>query len=265
MSAERRGGAKAQLAGVGPREKSRKDSPSMSAERRGGAKAQLENRQGWEGWDDYAPFYDWENTRTLGRRDVPFWLRLAKRIGGRTLELGCGTGRIAVPLARAGHHVTGIDRSAPMLERAARRAKGLGRARSRSRGRLALVRGDIRALPFAVDAFSMVLAPYGMLQSLVRDRDLTATLAAVARVLAPGGVFGIDLVPDVPRWRGVPEPHAASRADQGRRHDHTGGISAPGSPPVPHHLRAAVCGAPRPARRQAVLRACRFARFPSAP
>ena len=32
--------------------------------------------EGHEGWDDYAPFYDWENARTLGRRDVPFWLRL---------------------------------------------------------------------------------------------------------------------------------------------------------------------------------------------
>ena len=31
--------------------------------------------EGWHGWDDYAPFYDWENARTLGRRDVPFWLR----------------------------------------------------------------------------------------------------------------------------------------------------------------------------------------------
>ena len=47
----------------------------------------------------------------------------------------------------------------------------------------------------------MVLAPYGILQSLLRDRDLTATLDAVARVLAPGGTFGVDLVPDVPNWR----------------------------------------------------------------
>ena len=47
----------------------------------------------------------------------------------------------------------------------------------------------------------MVLAPYGILQSLIRPRDLTATLASVARVVAPGGTFGIDLVPDVPKWR----------------------------------------------------------------
>ncbi len=47
----------------------------------------------------------------------------------------------------------------------------------------------------------MVLAPYGILQSLIRPRDLTATLASVARVIAPGGIFGVDLVPDVPKWR----------------------------------------------------------------
>ena len=66
---------------------------------------------------------------------------------------------------------------------------------------MSLVRGDIRTLPFEDGAFPMVLAPYGILQSLIRPRDLTATLASVARVLVEGGTFGIDLVPDVPKWR----------------------------------------------------------------
>ena len=47
----------------------------------------------------------------------------------------------------------------------------------------------------------MVLAPYGILQSLLGDDDLAATLDSVGRVLARGGTFGIDLVPDVPHWR----------------------------------------------------------------
>ena len=47
----------------------------------------------------------------------------------------------------------------------------------------------------------MAIAPYGILQSLLDDADLRATLDSVARVLAPGGTFGIDLVPDVPNWR----------------------------------------------------------------
>src|SRR6516165_9961677 len=106
----------------------------------------MHRREGWEGWDRYAPFYDWENARTLGRRDVPFWRRIAARAaGGRVLELGCGTGRISVPLARDGASLVGVDRSAAMLARAARRVAAGGRV-TRRRGRqhhLRLVRGDI--------------------------------------------------------------------------------------------------------------------------
>jgi ubiquinone/menaquinone biosynthesis C-methylase UbiE len=152
--------------------------------------------EGWRGWDDYAPFYDWENARTLQRRDVAFWQRLAAAQDGTVLELGCGTGRIAVPVARAGARIVGIDRSEEMLARARKRIM-----RARLGRRLALVRGDIRDLPFTTRTkFSAVLAAYGMLQSLTRERDLKRTLTSVARVLRRGGVFAIDVVPDLPKW-----------------------------------------------------------------
>jgi ubiquinone/menaquinone biosynthesis C-methylase UbiE len=156
--------------------------------------------EGWQGWEEYAPFYDWENAQTLGRRDVPFWRRTASLVRGRVLELGCGTGRISIPLARDGVELVGVDRSAAMLERAHRRA-ARRRNGSHVQGRISLIRGDIRALPFRSGSFSMVLAPYGVLQSLLHDRDLSGTIASVARVLARGGMFGVDLVPDVPNWR----------------------------------------------------------------
>jgi SAM-dependent methyltransferase len=152
-------------------------------------------RDGWQGWDDYAAFYDWENAQTVQRRDVSFWQRLAAAVDGPVLELGCGTGRITVPVARQGSRVVGIDRSAPMLARAARK---LGRAGLTRDARL--LRGDIRHLPFRRGRFPLVMAPYGILQSLTREADLAATLASVARVLARDGRFGIDLVPDLPRW-----------------------------------------------------------------
>jgi ubiquinone/menaquinone biosynthesis C-methylase UbiE len=159
-------------------------------------------REGWQGWDTYAPFYDWENAQTVGRRDVPFWQRVASRAGGQVLELGCGTGRVSIPLAKAGVDLVGVDRSAPMLERARKRSR-LGGPKGPPYGppRARFVRADIRALPFGDGSFPSVIAPYGILQSLTRPRDLTAALASVARVVAPGGTFGIDLVPDVPKWR----------------------------------------------------------------
>jgi ubiquinone/menaquinone biosynthesis C-methylase UbiE len=159
--------------------------------------------KGHEGWDDYAPFYDWENAQTLGKRDVPFWRRLARQTLSvsplaqrRLLELGCGTGRVTFPLARDGHAIVGIDRSAAMLQRAAQR-----RRRLRTKQAVDLIRGDIRHLPFPEQTFPLVIAPYGILQSLLRERDLAATLGAVKGVLTRGGTFGLELVADLPAWR----------------------------------------------------------------
>src|SRR5438874_13795853 len=123
--AERGVGAPASdRAGVaGPQRGSRAGVPD-----RGGAPI----KEGWEGWDDYAPFYDWENARTLGRRDVPFWRMLALQSDGPVLELGCGTGRISIPLARAGVSLVGIDRSDAMLARARQRIRR-GRLTSHAR------------------------------------------------------------------------------------------------------------------------------------
>jgi SAM-dependent methyltransferase len=153
--------------------------------------------EGWEGWDAYAPFYDWENSQTMGRRDVRFWERLAKRVDGPVLELGCGTGRLALPVGRVAERLVGIDRSPSMLARARQRVR-----RAKITGKVQLVRGDIRHLPFPRPSpFALVMAPYGMLQSLLREADLTATLDAVARVLRPGAIFGVDLVADLPAWQ----------------------------------------------------------------
>lgn len=152
--------------------------------------------EGWEGWDEYAPFYDWENAQTVGRRDIAFWRRLAIAHAGPVLELGCGTGRVTFPLARDGVPIVGIDRSAEMLARAERR-----RRRVRNRRLIHLIRGDIRRLPFRARSFRLAIAPYGILQSLLNERDLAATLTAVARVLSPGATFGLEMVAELPSWK----------------------------------------------------------------
>ena len=150
---------------------------------------------GHEGWGAYAPFYDWENARTMGRRDLGFWRQLAKQTGGRVLELGSGTGRLTVPLHRHGIPIVGVDRTPEMLRRVAPRAR-----RSRTT-RPPLSLGDVTKLPFADASFRLVMAPYGLLQSLLSDVMLARTIREAFRVLEPGGVLGVDLVPDVPKWR----------------------------------------------------------------
>ena len=145
-------------------------------------------------WDNYAPFYDWENARTMGRRDLGFWQRFVRRTG-RGLELGCGTGRLLVPLATAGASLVGIDYSAHMLSHAVPRIGRLPRKR-----RPRLVRGDIRSMPFESRSFSYVFAPYGVLQSLTTNAAFDASLAEAARVLTSNGRFGIELVPDLTNW-----------------------------------------------------------------
>ncbi len=153
--------------------------------------------EGWHGWDAYAPFYDWENRRTQGRRDVPFWVDLARRAEGPVLELGCGTGRLSLSVARAAASFVGVDRSMPMLRQLRARLR-----RARLGGRASIVQGDIRALPFRRRwRCALVMAPYGMLQSLLTDDDLDAALAGAAAVLSPGSTLGVDLAAGIARWR----------------------------------------------------------------
>ena len=87
------------------------------------------------------------------------------------LELGCGTGRVACRLLEPVARIVGVDRSEAMLARARARVR-----RARLQRKLRLVRGDIRHLPFPDRSFSLVMAPYGMLQSLLVERDLKQTL-----------------------------------------------------------------------------------------
>src|SRR5215218_11514137 len=76
----------------------------------------------WSGADFEDPYaelpelYDLEHAGFM--EDIELYLRLAEVVGDPILELGCGTGRVLAPLAAAGHRVTGVDRSRPMLDQA---------------------------------------------------------------------------------------------------------------------------------------------------
>src|SRR2546421_744752 len=85
-------------------------------------------------------------------RDLDLYFAVAGRTGGPILELGIGSGRIAVPLAAAGYRVTGVDLDPAMLRRARERAARGGR---KAEANLTLVEGDARDLPPTIGTFRL--------------------------------------------------------------------------------------------------------------
>jgi SAM-dependent methyltransferase len=131
-------------------------------------------------FDRAAGYYD--ESRGLGPEAeelVADRVEAAVRPGGRLLEIGVGTGRIALPLHRRGHEAVGIDLSLPMLERYRAKAAAAGLAPP------ALLRADATRLPFPGACFDAVLEVHVL--HLVPDWQ--GALAEARRVLAPGGVL----------------------------------------------------------------------------
>jgi SAM-dependent methyltransferase len=117
--------------------------------------------------------------------DLALWRELAGAGGGPVLDVGAGTGRVALDLARAGVEVWALDRDPELLAALVERADGLP---------VTPVRGDAR--DFALDrAFPLVLAPMQLVQLLGGARGRTAFLARAAAHLAPGGRVACALAP----------------------------------------------------------------------
>jgi SAM-dependent methyltransferase len=134
-------------------------------------------------YDEIARLYDpWSRSVV---EDVAFYVDEAVRSGGPVLELGVGTGRIAVPIAAAGVEVVGVDLSEGMLAVARERAELAGVA-------VDLRLGDMREPPVE-GAFPLVAIPFRSLLHMETDRDRRAVLRVVARLLAPGGRFVFDV------------------------------------------------------------------------
>ncbi len=130
-------------------------------------------------------------TATYAQRidDVAFYVDLARRAGGPVLEYGVGNGRVALPIARHGVPVVGVDHSGPML--------GDLRERLRSepisvRRLVRLARGDMRALRLR-RRFPLVIAPFNAVLHLYTRPDVERFLARVREHLTPGGRFVVDL------------------------------------------------------------------------
>ncbi len=132
--------------------------------------------------------------------DVEFYRSLARDCGAPVLELGCGTGRVLLPIAQDGGACTGLDASPGMLE--ALRQKTLP-------SNLRLVQAAMQRFDLSPDRFRLIYSAFRVFQHLYTVEDQLACLACVRRHLAPGGCFAFDVFnPRLERLMLAEEPEA---------------------------------------------------------
>jgi SAM-dependent methyltransferase len=121
--------------------------------------------------------------------DIPFYLDYAKKYNGLVLELGCGTGRVSLELAKAGHSITGLDLSEKMLEIFRNKVKILP---DDLQNRIEIINGNMSN--FNIDKkYSLIIAPFRVFQLLTKDTDIKNCLNCIKKHLDSNGVFIINV------------------------------------------------------------------------
>jgi SAM-dependent methyltransferase len=132
--------------------------------------------------------------------DVEFYLSLAREGAGPVLELGCGTGRVLLEIARAGFPCTGIDASRAMLNALSAKPHP---------PTLRLVCAQMQDFDLGSDRFALIYSAFRAFQHLYTVEDQLACLERVRRHLAPGGIFAFDVFnPRLARMAQLEEPEA---------------------------------------------------------
>lgn len=145
----------------------------------------------YENIPDFGLLYD-AVPAYAARGDVAFYLEVAAMCGerARVLDLGAGTGRMALPLARAGHAVVGVDASPAMLARAREKLAAEAPA---VRSRVDLLEADARELDAPGAPFDLAIAPFRVLQHFPERDDQLRVLATLRAHLARGGRLALDV------------------------------------------------------------------------
>ena len=128
--------------------------------------------------------------------DLPLWEQLASEADGPVLDIGCGTGRVALHLARRGHSVVGLDVDPELIATLTVRGPGLP---------LETVVADAREFQLEGD-FALALAPMQTLQLLADSDDRVRCLRRVNAHLRPGGRFAAAILEGMPEPDGSPPP-----------------------------------------------------------
>lgn len=129
-----------------------------------------------------ASIYDGMNTHL---HDLQFYKRwLPEQKDARILELCCGTGRLTLPIARAGYDITGVDFTPSMLEKARSKASEAGL-------KIPFIEADMRTLDLP-DTYDLIFIPFNSIHHLYTNADLFKTLGVVKQHLKTGGLFLLD-------------------------------------------------------------------------
>lgn len=121
--------------------------------------------------------------------DVAFWVQWCTEVGGPVLELGCGNGRVSIPLARAGLKVIGVDLSVPMLKVA---RKNLAREPEDVHRCVSLHHADMREFRTKVE-MGCAIIPIHTFAALLTREDQNRALKCIRRNLRPGGKLAFDI------------------------------------------------------------------------
>jgi SAM-dependent methyltransferase len=136
-------------------------------------------------FDAFARYYDADFGAF--EDDVPFYRELARRCGGPILEPMCGSGRLLVPLARAGYRLMGVDISPALLELARSRLASTGLL-----GQVELLEADIRQAALA-GPFNLTIIALNSFMHLSTIADQLAALGQIRAALRPEGLLALDL------------------------------------------------------------------------
>lgn len=123
------------------------------------------------------------------RTDVAFYVDTAKQHGGPVLEVGCGTGRVLIPTARAGIEIVGVDLSSSMLDVCRQR---LADEPADVQVRARVVEADMRDFSLG-ETFALATIPFRPFQHLISVGEQLACLASIRRHLEPGGRLVLDV------------------------------------------------------------------------
>ncbi len=150
---------------------------------------------GYEDQEFVAELYDPVYER-LARRDIEFFIDYSKKANGKTLELGCGTGRVLIPTAQAGCEITGLDFSTFMLAKC--REKLVSQVKE-VQSRVKLIQGDMTNFATG-EQYTLITIPFRPFQHLITIEEQKACLTCAWKHLKPGGLFVLDVFhPYIPR------------------------------------------------------------------